>query len=162
MTFFGQELFELAEETSGDLTDPDYLAARALCLQLTRAEGIDKALADDDLDAIVAPSYSFASSPAAVAGYPEHLSADRAHAGGQAGGPVDVFRIPAGADAAGIRLRPRTGSAAAQRPAVPRHDSADSAGCRYLCRASVKEAGLQRSGTHALSPRHWEAVQALK
>ena len=70
MTYFGQEVFELAEETSGDLTDPDYLAARALCLQLTRAEGIDKALADDDLDAIVAPSYSFASSAAAVAGYP--------------------------------------------------------------------------------------------
>lgn len=70
MKYFGQELFELSESTSGDLNDPDYLAARALCLQLSRAEGIDKALQDQSLDAIVAPSYSFASSPAAVAGYP--------------------------------------------------------------------------------------------
>ncbi|MEO7723181.1 MAG: amidase [Chthoniobacterales bacterium] len=70
MKYFGQEIFELAEATSGDLTDPEYLAARALCLQLSRDEGIDKALTRQDLDAIVAPSYSFASTPAAVAGYP--------------------------------------------------------------------------------------------
>jgi amidase len=70
MKYFGQELFEIAESTSGDLTDPDYLAARARCVQLSRAEGIDAALQRDHLDAIVAPSYSFASSPAAVAGYP--------------------------------------------------------------------------------------------
>lgn len=70
MKYFGQEIFELSEATSGDLTDPEYLAARALCLQLSRDEGIDAALARDDLDAIIAPSYSFASSPAAVAGYP--------------------------------------------------------------------------------------------
>jgi amidase len=70
MKYFGQEIFELAEATSGDLTDPEYLAARALCLQLSRDEGIDKALQADDLDAIIAPSYSFASTPAAVAGYP--------------------------------------------------------------------------------------------
>jgi amidase len=71
MKYFGQELFELAETTSGDLNDPDYLAARALCIQLARTEGIDAALQRDDLDAIVAPTYSFASSPAAVAGYPD-------------------------------------------------------------------------------------------
>jgi amidase len=70
MKYFGQELFELAESTSGDLTDPDYLAARALCIELTRARGIDAARERDRLDAIVAPTYSFASSPAAVAGYP--------------------------------------------------------------------------------------------
>ena len=70
MTYFGQEIFELADSTSGDLTDPDYLAARALCIELTRAQGIDAALQRDHLDAIVAPTYSFASSPAAVAGYP--------------------------------------------------------------------------------------------
>jgi amidase len=68
MKYFGQELFELAESTSGDLNDPDYLAARAFCLQKSRTEGIDLALLA--VDAIVAPSYSFASSPAAVAGYP--------------------------------------------------------------------------------------------
>jgi amidase len=70
MKYFGQELFELAESTSGDLTDPDYLAARAECIRLARVEGIDAALSRDRLDAIVAPTYSFASSPAAVAGYP--------------------------------------------------------------------------------------------
>lgn len=70
MKFFGQEIFEMAEETSGDLHDPDYLAARELCVRLTREEGIDAALARDHLDAIIAPSYSFGSSAAAVAGYP--------------------------------------------------------------------------------------------
>jgi amidase len=69
MKYFGQELFELAEATSGDLTDPEYRAARALCVALARG-GIDEALASQRLDAIAAPTYSFASSPAAVAGYP--------------------------------------------------------------------------------------------
>jgi amidase len=40
-------------------------------VRLARDEGIDAALGRDNLDAIVAPSYSFASSPAAVAGYPD-------------------------------------------------------------------------------------------
>ena len=44
MKYFGQEIFELSEATSGDLNDPEYLAARALCLQLSRDEGIDAAL----------------------------------------------------------------------------------------------------------------------
>jgi amidase len=70
MEFFGQEIFEMSEATSGDLTDPIYREARALCVRLTRAEGIDAALERDQLDAIIAPSYSFASTPAAVAGYP--------------------------------------------------------------------------------------------
>jgi amidase len=70
MKYFGQELFELSESTSGDLSDPDYLDARALCVKLARVEGIDAALQRDRLDALVAPTYSFASSPAAVAGYP--------------------------------------------------------------------------------------------
>ena len=71
MRFFGQEIFEMAEATSGDLTDPEYTQARARCVRKSRDEGIDAALARDHLDAIVAPSYSFASSPAAVAGYPD-------------------------------------------------------------------------------------------
>ena len=33
MRYFGQELFEMAEETSGDLNDPVYSDARALCLR---------------------------------------------------------------------------------------------------------------------------------
>src|SRR5205085_6650023 len=63
-------LFDMAEATGGDLSAPEYVDARRLCLRLTRDEGIDAAIARDRLDAIVAPSSSFASSPPAVAGYP--------------------------------------------------------------------------------------------
>lgn len=70
MKYFGQEIFEMAEATSGDLTDPEYIDARTLCLRLSRHRGIDAALRRDNLDALIAPSYSFASAPAAVAGYP--------------------------------------------------------------------------------------------
>ncbi|HXK11753.1 MAG TPA: amidase family protein [Vicinamibacteria bacterium] len=70
MRYFGQEYFEAADATSGDLTDPAYLAARAECLQLARTQGIDAALERDQLDAIVAPCNTLASTPAAVAGYP--------------------------------------------------------------------------------------------
>ena len=70
MKYFGQEIFEMAEATSGDLRDPDYVAARALCVRLSREEGIDAALKRDKLDAIIAPSFSYATTPAAVAGYP--------------------------------------------------------------------------------------------
>ena len=69
MRYYGQEIFEMAEATSGDLTDPAYLAAREKCLLLSRTFGIDPVLAAG-VDAVVAPSYSFASTPAAVAGYP--------------------------------------------------------------------------------------------
>jgi amidase len=70
MKYFGQEVFELSEQTSGDLTDPIYLQARADNLTFARTNGIDAALQKDRLDAIVAPTYSFASSLPAVAGYP--------------------------------------------------------------------------------------------
>jgi amidase len=70
MKYFGQEIFELSEQTSGDLTDPIYLAARMANLIFAQG-GINGALQRDNLDAIVAPTYSFASSPAAVAGYPD-------------------------------------------------------------------------------------------
>jgi len=70
MKFFGQEVFELSEQTSGNLSDPAYLSARADNLLFARTNGIDAALQKDKLDAIVAPTYSFASSLPAVAGYP--------------------------------------------------------------------------------------------
>ena len=68
LRFFGQELFDVAEATTG-LDDPAYLEARALCLARTRTDGIDAILADARLDAIVAPSYGDSSGPA-VSGYP--------------------------------------------------------------------------------------------
>jgi amidase len=69
MKYFGQEWFEMAQETT-DLRDPVYLAARARCVQKTRAEGIDRVIRQQHVDAIVAPTYSFGTAPAAVAGYP--------------------------------------------------------------------------------------------
>src|SRR5947207_8417211 len=70
MKYFGQEVFDLAQATSGNLNDPAYLSARSDNLTFARTNGIDAALKKDNLDAIVAPTYSFASSLPAVAGYP--------------------------------------------------------------------------------------------
>jgi amidase len=68
LKFFGQEVFEAAEATSGDLTDPEYLAAKAT------NQGFGKGVIDGFLsqgfDAIITPSFSFGTSPAAVSGYP--------------------------------------------------------------------------------------------
>ena len=69
MQYIGQEVFEWADATNGDLTDPAYLAARANCLSLSRTQGIDAVLGPG-IDAIVAPTYTLATQPAAVAGYP--------------------------------------------------------------------------------------------
>ncbi|MEY2491635.1 MAG: amidase [Verrucomicrobiota bacterium] len=68
LVYYGQELFELAESTSGDLTDPVYVAARTHARNTARA-GIDNALAAQNLDAIVAPHLTNSTGPA-VSGYP--------------------------------------------------------------------------------------------
>ena len=57
MPYFPQDLLDDSERMGG-LDDPDYLEARRNCLRLTRAEGIDRALADYSLDAIIAPTTS--------------------------------------------------------------------------------------------------------
>jgi amidase len=87
LALFGQELFEKAQATKG-LQDPAYLHARAASLRQAGTEGIDKLVADNKLDALIAPSYAPApridvvtgdtiagSSPSlpAIAGYP-HLT----------------------------------------------------------------------------------------
>jgi amidase len=84
MPYFGQEIMAQSEK-KGPLTDKVYLDARAKCLQVTRAGGIDAAIEKHKLDAIVAPTNGLAwlidwvngdhdtggcSGPAAVAGYP--------------------------------------------------------------------------------------------
>jgi amidase len=68
LVYYGQEIFELAESTSGNLTDPVYVAARTHARNTARS-GIDNALAADALDAIVAPHLTNSTGPA-VAGYP--------------------------------------------------------------------------------------------
>ena len=84
MPYFGQEIFEAAA-AKGDLDDPAYLEAKAKARRIMADEGIDKVMAESNLDAIVAPTngpswridlvngdhYGGGSStPAAVAGYP--------------------------------------------------------------------------------------------
>ena len=69
MRWFGQELFEIAETIRNDVSFADYVAARDFARTTSRA-GIDGALQQWNVDVIVAPSYSWASTPAAVSGYP--------------------------------------------------------------------------------------------
>lgn len=84
LRWFGQEWFEASEVTSGRKT-PDYLPAVSRCRAMARTQGIDKALADYRLDAIVSvaagPAFAIdlingdhamrtVSSLSAVAGYP--------------------------------------------------------------------------------------------
>jgi amidase len=81
---FGQELFEAAEATSGDLADPDYREQRSAATRIAMS-ALDGALAADRLDAVIAltghPAWLIdhvlgdchswgTSSPAAVSGYP--------------------------------------------------------------------------------------------
>ena len=68
LVYYGQEIFEIAQETSGYPTDPVYVAARTHARNTARA-GIDNAIAADNLDAIVAPHLTNSTGPA-VAGYP--------------------------------------------------------------------------------------------
>jgi amidase len=84
LPYFGQEIFTMAEG-KGPLTDDAYIEALAHCRRLSRTEGLDVVLAQQKLDAIVAPTGSppwttdlvngdhflgASSTPAAVAGYP--------------------------------------------------------------------------------------------
>ena len=55
MPYFQQELFEMAQ-AKGGLEDEAYRRARAECLRLARDEGIDRALRQHRLDALVAPT----------------------------------------------------------------------------------------------------------
>jgi amidase len=57
MPYFGQEILLMAEETGG-LEDRVYQTALAVSRRLTRENGIDKALWDHQLDALVAPTAS--------------------------------------------------------------------------------------------------------
>ena len=84
LRYFGQELFEQAAKKGG-LDSPGYIEAASMCRRLSRDEGIDPALRNHRLDALVAPTGGAAwltdlvngdlytgssASPAAIAGYP--------------------------------------------------------------------------------------------
>jgi amidase len=85
MPFFLQEIFDAAQATNGDMTDPTYQAQRAAATGAAQ-QSIDQTMADLHLDAIAAPTNSPAwvttlgqgdafvfgsSAPAAPAGYPD-------------------------------------------------------------------------------------------
>jgi amidase len=55
MPYFGQEIF-VACQQRGPLTDKEYLDARAKCVDLTRAKGIDATMDKYKLDAMMGPS----------------------------------------------------------------------------------------------------------
>ena len=67
MKYFGQEIFDMAEATSGDLTDPTYQAALATSRGFS--QGVINGVLEQGYDAIVTPSYSFGTTTAATAGY---------------------------------------------------------------------------------------------
>lgn len=66
---YGQEILKLSEATSGTLTEPEYLNARATDLRLAKTKGIDAVLEQYNLDALLFPD-SFGASIGAKAGYP--------------------------------------------------------------------------------------------
>lgn len=66
---YGQALFEAAERTEGTLAEAAYLNSRLADLAYSKTNGIDKVMAEHQLDALVFPS-SWGSSIAAKAGYP--------------------------------------------------------------------------------------------
>ena len=114
--------------------DPAYLEARAESLRLARDEGIDRVMAEHDLDAVVSPSYAFGSSAPAVAGYPTSRcrSASRTTAGrpgsGCTAGFLDEPKLLAYSydleQALGARPHPRTSTTSS--PSRPTRASARS------------------------------------
>ena len=122
MRYFGQELFELAETFSGDLSDPDYLAARAE-RRAGRTDGLDRVLDDFDLDVLVSPAYSEGYSAAAVAGYASISVPAGVAEDGRPGSRLHVRPLPRRAEAA--RRSPTTSSrsSATRHPDVPRQRS---------------------------------------
>ena len=84
LAWFGQDLFVKAQ-AKGPLTDDEYLKARELCLKVARTDGIEAAMREHRLDALIAPTggpawradtligdhfVGSSSSPAAMAGTP--------------------------------------------------------------------------------------------
>jgi amidase len=115
LEWFGQDLFEMSQQTRG-LHDPEYAAALGKALAMTRADGIDKLLAQHRVVALVAPTngpawtvdlvngdraVGSASMLPAVAGYP-HLTVPAGEVGGL---PVGLSFIgTAGSDATLLSL----------------------------------------------------------
>jgi amidase len=66
---FGQDIFLASEATRGDLSEPEYAAARQMDIRTSRTLGIDAYMATHRLDAILFPA-NIGAAIAAKAGYP--------------------------------------------------------------------------------------------
>ena len=66
---FGQDIFLASEATRGDLSEPEYKAARQMDIRTSRTLGIDAYVAAHRLDAILFPA-NLGAAIAAKAGYP--------------------------------------------------------------------------------------------
>jgi amidase len=66
---FGQDIFLASEATRGDLSEPEYAAARQMDIRTSRTLGIDAYMATHRLDAVLFPA-NFGAAIAAKAGYP--------------------------------------------------------------------------------------------
>ena len=66
---YGQDLFLAAEQTLGDLSEPEYRSARAMDLMAAKDRGMDAYMSQHRLDAVVFPGAS-GSGIAAKPGYP--------------------------------------------------------------------------------------------
>lgn len=64
-----QDILEASEKTDGTLKQADYLQDRLADIRESRTEGLDRVIADGELDAIIFPSY-YGCDIAAKAGYP--------------------------------------------------------------------------------------------
>ncbi|KGX89449.1 amidase family protein [Pontibacillus marinus] len=66
---YGQKLLTMSEEKSGRLNDPEYISDRLADIEYSQKNGIDKALEEHQLDALLSANNLGAAMPA-MAGYP--------------------------------------------------------------------------------------------
>ncbi|UED72627.1 amidase family protein [Brevibacillus sp. DP1.3A] len=66
---YGQELLEESEQTSGTMTEPEYLANRLFDLEMSQKQGLDAVMKEHELDALLYPGSTGYAIPA-KAGYP--------------------------------------------------------------------------------------------
>lgn len=85
MPYFGQERM-IAAQARGPLTDPEYLNAQRTIQRANREDGIDRLMAEHNLDAIVAPTRD-------IPWPTDHIKGDRAD-GGSSAGPAAIAGYP--------------------------------------------------------------------
>ena len=120
LVYYGQEIFELAEQTHG-LSHQSHLRCRAnIALAIQRALELIDAIATDNLDAIVAPHLTNSTGPA-VAGYPNlSLPVGIRPPSGKPAGMLMYSTFLHEPKLIGFGLRSGAGDASAEPAAIPR------------------------------------------